>query len=159
MAQRMEPSSSRSMASWAIEEEDTEKETRLPLIMCPTCKRERERVIKLIVRTTENGNQGRMFFKCPRNVPGMTGRCRFYEFQKAYLKKLMELKFVVIDLEAGLGAEEVEEAWGFGEEEAQSKCAGKNSMEAKMDALISLLKMLVLVLFVICIVAIMYVFK
>ena len=33
----------------------------------------------------------------------------------------MELKFVVIDLEAGLGAEEVEEAWGFGEEEAQSK--------------------------------------
>jgi len=76
-----------------------------------------------------------------------------------YLKKLVELKFVVIDLEAGLGAEEVEEAWGFGEEEAQSKCAGKNSMEAKMDALISLLKMLILVLFVVCIVAIMYVFK
>ena len=71
----------------------------------------------------------------------------------------MELKFVVIDLEAGLGAEEVEEAWRFGEEEAQSKCAGKNSMEPKMDALISLLKMLILVLFVVCIVAIMYVFK
>ena len=75
------------------------------------------------------------------------------------MKKLVELKFVVIDLEAGLGAEEVEEAWGFGEEEAQSNCAGKNSMEAKMDALISLLKMLILVLFVVCIVAIMYVFK
>ena len=89
----------------------------------------------------------------------MPGRCWFYEFEKAYLKKLVELKFVVIDLEAGLGAEEVEEAWGFGEEEAQSKCAGKNSMEAKMDALISLLKMLILVLFVVCIVAIMYVFK
>jgi len=91
----------------------------------------------------------------------MAGRCRFYEFQKAYLKKLVELKFVVIDLEAGLGVEEVEveEAWGFGEEEAQSKCAGKNSVEAKMDALISLLKMLILVLFVVCIVAIMYVFK
>jgi len=74
------------------------------------------------------------------------------------LKKLVELKFV-IDLEAGLGAEQVEEAWRFGEEEAQSKCAGKNSMEAKMDALISLLKMLILVLFVVCIVAIMYVFK
>ena len=67
MAQRTEPSSSRSMASWAIEEEDTEKETGLPLIVYPTCKR--ERVIKLIVRTTENGNQGRVFFKCPRNVP------------------------------------------------------------------------------------------
>ena len=89
----------------------------------------------------------------------MPGRCRFYEFQKAYLKKLVELKFVVIDLEAGLGVEEVEEAWGFGEEEAQSKCAGKNSMEAKIDALISLLKMLILVLFIVCIVAIMYVFK
>ena len=86
----------------------------------------------------------------------MTDRYRFYEFQKAYLKKLVELKFVVIDLEAGLGAEE---ARGFGEEEAQSKCAGNNSMEAKMDALISLLKMLILVLFVVCIVAIMYVFK
>ena len=72
------------------------------------------------------------------------------------MKKLVELKFVVIDLEAGLG---VEEAWGFGEEEAQSKCAGKNSIEAKMDALISLLKMLILVLFVVCIVAIIYVFK
>ena len=24
--------------------------------------------IELIVRTTENGNQGRVFFKCPRNV-------------------------------------------------------------------------------------------
>ena len=71
----------------------------------------------------------------------------------------MELKFVVIDLEAGLGVEEVKEARGFGEEEAQSKCAGKNSMEAKMDALISLLKMLILVLFVVCIVAIMYVLK
>ena len=70
----------------------------------------------------------------------MPGRCRFYEFQNVYLKKLVELKFVVIDLEAGLGAE-VEEARGFGEEEAQSKCAGKNNMEAKMDALISLLKM------------------
>ena len=57
-----------------------------------------------------------------------------------YLKKLVELKFVVIDLEAGLGAEEVEEARGFDEEEAQSKCAGKNSMEAKMDALISFLR-------------------
>lgn len=71
----------------------------------------------------------------------------------------MELNFVVIDLEAGLGAEEVEEAMGFGEEEAQSKCAGKNNMEAQMDALISLLKILILVLFVVCIVAIMYVFK
>jgi hypothetical protein len=68
----------------------------------------------------------------------MPGRCRFYEFQKAYFKKLVELKFVVIDLEAGLGAE-VEEARGFAEEEAQSKCAtkaGKNNMELKMDALI-----------------------
>ena len=89
----------------------------------------------------------------------MAGRCRFYEFQKAYFKKLVELKFVVIDLEAGLGAKEVEEAQGFGEEEAQLKCAGKNSMKAKMDALISLLKMLILVLFVVYIVAIMYVFK
>ena len=89
----------------------------------------------------------------------MAGRCRFYEFQKAYFKKLVELKFVVIDLEAGLGVEEAEEARGFGEEEAQSKCVAKNSMEAKMDALISLLKMLILVLFVVCIVAIMYVFK
>ena len=89
----------------------------------------------------------------------MAGRCRFYEFQKTYLKKLVELKFVVIDIKASLGAEEVEEAWGFGEEEAQSKCAGKNSMEAKMDTLISLLKMLILVLFVVCIVAVMYVFK
>ena len=69
MAQRMEPSSSRSMASWAIEEEDTGKETGLLLIVCPTCKG--ERVIELIVRTTENGNQGRVFFKCPRNVPGV----------------------------------------------------------------------------------------
>ena len=70
----------------------------------------------------------------------MASRCRFYEFQKAYLKKPVELKFVVIDLEAGLGAEEVEEARGFGEKEAQSKYAGKNSMEAKMDALISFLR-------------------
>ena len=31
---------------------------------------ERE-VIKLIVRTIENGNQGHVFFKCPRNVPGV----------------------------------------------------------------------------------------
>ena len=69
MAQRTEPSSSRSMASWAIKEEDTEKKTGLPLIVCPTCKR--ERVIELIVKTTENGNQGRVFFKCPRNVLGV----------------------------------------------------------------------------------------
>ena len=69
MARRTEPSSSRSMASWAIEEEDIGKETGLPLIMCPTCKR--ERVIELIVRTTENDNQGHMFFKCPRNVSGV----------------------------------------------------------------------------------------
>ena len=54
----------------------------------------------------------------------MPGRCRFYEFQKAYLKKLVELKFVVIDFEAGLGVEEVEEAWGFCEE-AQSKVCWK----------------------------------
>jgi hypothetical protein len=58
------------MASWAIEEEDTGKETGLPLIVCPTCKR--ERVIELIVRTTDNGNQGRVFFKCPRNVPNVS---------------------------------------------------------------------------------------
>jgi len=45
------------------------KETGLPLIVCPTCKR--ERVIELIVRTTENGNQGHVFFKCPRNVRGV----------------------------------------------------------------------------------------
>ena len=69
MARRTEPSSSRSMASWPIEEEDIEKETGLPLIVCPICKR--ERVIEMIVRTTENGNQGRMFFECPRNVPGV----------------------------------------------------------------------------------------
>jgi hypothetical protein len=50
----------------------------------------------------------------------MPGRCRLYEFQKVYLNKLVELKFIVIDLEAGLGAEEVEEARGFGEEEAQA---------------------------------------
>ena len=36
---------------------------------------------------------------------------------------------------------------------------GKNNMELKMDALISLLKMLILVLFCVCIVGIMYVFK
>jgi hypothetical protein len=30
---------------------------------------ETERVIELIVRTVENGNQGSVFFKCPRNVP------------------------------------------------------------------------------------------
>ena len=27
--------------------------------------------IELIVRTTENGNQGHVFFKCPKNVPGV----------------------------------------------------------------------------------------
>ena len=69
MAWRTESSSSRSMASWVIEEEDTRKETGLPLIVCPTCKK--ERVIELIMRTTENGNQGHMFFKCPRNVRGV----------------------------------------------------------------------------------------
>ncbi|CAD6207581.1 unnamed protein product [Miscanthus lutarioriparius] len=121
MARRTEPSSSSSMASWAIEKEDTGKKTGLPLIVCPTCKR--ERVIELIVRTTENDNQG----PCSSSVLEMCPGCLM----------LVELKFVVIDLEAGVGAEEVEEARGFGEEEAQSKCAGKN----KMDVLISLLKM------------------
>ena len=43
MARRTEPASSRSMASWAIEEEDTGKETGLPLIVCPTYKREDNR--------------------------------------------------------------------------------------------------------------------
>jgi cytochrome c-type biogenesis protein CcmH/NrfG len=78
----------------------------------------------------------------------MPSRCRFNEFQKTYFNKLVELKFVVIDLEAGLGAEEVEED---GEGEAQSKCtakAEKNNMEAKMDAMLFLLKMLIVVLFV-----------
>ena len=69
MARRTEPSSSRSMASWAIKEEDTEKKTGLPLIVCPTCKR--ERVTELTGRTTENDKQGRVFFKCPRNVSGV----------------------------------------------------------------------------------------
>jgi hypothetical protein len=40
--------------------------------LCVPHARERERVIELIVRTTENGNQGRVFFKCPRNVPGVS---------------------------------------------------------------------------------------
>jgi len=66
MARRTEPSLSRSIASWAIEEEDTGKETGLPRVP-----HARERVIELIVRTTENGNQGRVFFKCPRNVSGV----------------------------------------------------------------------------------------
>src|SRR5579859_1315406 len=55
------------------------------------------------------------------------GRCRFYEFQKSYLKKLVELKYVVIDLEVGLAAAQGEEpgAWGFGQgEEVQSQLAG-----------------------------------
>lgn len=77
------------------------------------------------------------------------------------MKKLVELRYVVIDLEAGLRGQE--ECTGFGEEEAQSKCAakvgGKNSMELQMEALISLLKMLIVVLFVVCIVGILYVFK
>ena len=43
MARRMEPSSSRSMASWAIEEEDTGKETGLPLIVSHMQEREGNR--------------------------------------------------------------------------------------------------------------------
>lgn len=92
----------------------------------------------------------------------MPGRCSFYEFQKMYLKKLVELKYVVIDLEAGMGGEAAVEARGFVEEEAQSKWdvkLEKNSMELKMDAMISLLKKLFAALIVLCIVGIMFVLK
>jgi len=91
----------------------------------------------------------------------MPGRCRFYEFQKIYLKKMVELKYVVIDLEAGLTGEEG--AGGFADgEEAQSQFAakvGKNNMEKKLDALLSLLKMLIAILFFNSVCGIMYLFK
>jgi hypothetical protein len=78
------------------------------------------------------------------------------------LKKLVELKYVVIDLEADLAGEEAG-ARGFDDgEEAQSQFAakvGKNSMEKKLDALLSLLKMLIVVSFFSSLVDIMYVFK
>lgn len=85
----------------------------------------------------------------------MPGRCRFYEFQKTYLKKLVELRYVVIDLEGGGLVEEVEE-------DAQSKLVpkpGKNSIEMKIDGLIAVLKLLVGVLVCLGIVGFMYVFK
>jgi len=40
-------------------------ETRLPLIQCDKCGR--ERVIDLMAKTNEN--YGHVFFKCPRNEP------------------------------------------------------------------------------------------
>lgn len=85
----------------------------------------------------------------------MPGRCRFYEFQKTYLKKLVELRYVVIDLEGGGLVEEVEE-------DAQSKLVPKprkNSIEMKIDGLIAVLKLLVGVLVCLGIVGFMYVFK
>jgi hypothetical protein len=72
MAHRNVASASRSMASRSIED-DFGKETGLPLIVCPLCNR--ERTIELIVKSTEKGNQGHVFFKCPRNVQGVSAMC------------------------------------------------------------------------------------
>jgi hypothetical protein len=89
----------------------------------------------------------------------MPGRCTFYEFQKTYLKKLVELKYVSIDLEAGLG--EAAADWlGEGEAESQPVISKAwKGIENKLDDLISMFKMLIAVLCFSSVVGLIYVLK
>jgi hypothetical protein len=46
------------------------RETGLPLVIYDLCGL--QRVLELMAQTDENGNMGRVFFKCPRNMQGVS---------------------------------------------------------------------------------------
>ncbi|XP_025791895.1 uncharacterized protein LOC112873084 [Panicum hallii] len=133
------------------------EETGLPLIPCPFCGR--ARVIELRANTTENGNEGRVFFKCPRRGAQMGGRCDYFSWQREYLDMLVSLK--IIQIHAIVDGEPIG-APGNASREASDLVSGRlerNAMEEKVDSLIRAIKMLVVVMVVGAVLAIMYQLK
>ncbi|CAD6264625.1 unnamed protein product [Miscanthus lutarioriparius] len=115
------------------------RQTRLPLIICDECGL--QRVLELVAQTDDNGNKGRVFFKCPRNMQG-----------REYLAKLVDMGKIVMNLKQH----------GAVEEEADSRAlvpVQKNSMEVKLDALVGAVKALSLVMGAGVVVRAMYVMK
>ncbi|KAF8699717.1 hypothetical protein HU200_034668 [Digitaria exilis] len=136
------------------------EETGLPLITCPECGR--VRVIELRVKTNENGNEGRVFFKCPRRAAQMgSRRCEYFSWQREYLFTLVFKKVIKIDDTVDgepSGAPGTENA----SREIFDSVSGRvesNGMEAKIDSFIRAIKMLVVVLLVGVVVGIMFQFK
>ncbi|CAL4972013.1 unnamed protein product [Urochloa decumbens] len=72
-------------------------ETGLPLIRCPQCGL--DWVVELRVKK-DNNNNGRVFFKCPRNIEWeVPRRCTWYKWQRLYLQELCALDFVDIHVD------------------------------------------------------------
>ncbi|WVZ92694.1 hypothetical protein U9M48_038740 [Paspalum notatum var. saurae] len=127
------------------------EETGLPLIQCTDCKR--ERVVENMVKTREKVNYGRVYIKCPRNIPGMLGRCPFYRWQKAYLAELVEKQLIVIHP----AVLEVED--DAPRNDAGAAIVERNSLDEKVDKLIRILQLLVVMIVAMFAVGVMYVFK
>ncbi|KAJ1291099.1 hypothetical protein BS78_02G292400 [Paspalum vaginatum] len=121
----------------------------LPLIVCPLC--HLNEVVELRTVSDENGNQGRFFFKCSRNVPRMAGRCKFYEWPKRYLNVLVDLGVININLHGIVGDCNA----GSEEQVADSDAGSHDRMEEKMDALIRAIKLLAVMLFISIVVGMM----
>ncbi|WVZ58012.1 hypothetical protein U9M48_008327 [Paspalum notatum var. saurae] len=61
----------------------------LPLITCTDCSQ--HTVLELEVKTNENGNRGRIFYKCPSHKRDGSG-CPFWHWEEGYVNILKDLK-------------------------------------------------------------------
>ncbi|CAN6334334.1 unnamed protein product [Urochloa humidicola] len=109
------------------------KESGLPLIRCNSCGQ--ERVIEL--RAWMDRNYGRVFFKCPRYETGARARCGFYYWQHEYFAKLVELGRITVHPEAQDGGSSEEHG------DSQLNVVGNTKFEAKLDVLVTTVKVLV----------------
>nr|CAB3471769.1 unnamed protein product [Digitaria exilis] len=92
---------SRGSSSRASQQANTVgKETGLPLIQCTSCGL--ARIIEL--RAWTDGNNGRVFFKCPRNIQGAPDKCGFFYWQREYLQELVGMRRITVHEEPQLGS-------------------------------------------------------
>ncbi|CAN6299922.1 unnamed protein product [Urochloa humidicola] len=70
------------------------EESGFPLVRCPQCGL--DWVVELRVKK-DNVNNGRVFFKCPRNLEWESSmKCSYYKWQRLYLQELCALDIVEI---------------------------------------------------------------
>ncbi|KAJ1285277.1 hypothetical protein BS78_03G268100 [Paspalum vaginatum] len=87
----------------------------------------------------------------------MPGRCRFYIWQRAYLKELVDKGFVEVHGIHGGGMAGVDELYGEGE--ADSSAVHCTTMEMKIDSLIRVVKALMFMVVAIVVVGMVYLMK
>ncbi|KAF8683555.1 hypothetical protein HU200_044470 [Digitaria exilis] len=130
------------------------KETGFPLIQCTSCGL--ARVVEL--RAWTEGNHGRIFFKCPRNIQGVGpahGGCGFFYWQKDYFHELVKMRKISVHQDLLIDWCEDEAVLGHVPDWKLTSI----DTEAKIDVVIRTVKMLFFMVFVGVVVGIMYALK